>query len=335
MPGPDRLPIVGADNGTWGQILNGLLTDMMPWTIPEAWGLSTGGATGDTAAIQAAISGLQATGNAGLLVIGRRYQIDPPGIIVAGAPAVHFLFTSGTINRQSTPAGFNGCSRFIPAPTFPANTPLLTLGTAGNPGSNPNGTLLFNPAMSGFQSNNTAVTGITGLQLFDTSDITLMKPNFANFDPTGATGICIAATGSVGNGCVGLNLHGGDLLQSWRGVKQDGVGANDLRVFGTYLKSVLKAFGCGESGSGGGGTILNGIHATFAGAGAGGFIYLNGAGANDFNICQNYFDTYGNNAVLQFATSHGICSNNHFIADATLAGPVVSVSDATIRMQFI
>src|SRR6266567_4394387 len=147
---------------------------VMMW-YPESFGREFGpnGAGHDAQAIQAAVAASQAYAGptaAGTIVLSQQYVLEAP-VVVPPGPPVHFWFANGAMNRQVNPPTFTGAS-LQPANGY-AGSALLTIGSAGNPNTNPNGTMLINPTLNGASPNGTLVANLIGLLINDTSDVIL------------------------------------------------------------------------------------------------------------------------------------------------------------------
>jgi hypothetical protein len=145
--------VAGSPSGI-GQTLVSGGTTSATWqgtfgTRPEWFGTITG-TTGDDVAINAAIAAVQDNrpGCPGPVVITRPCAISNT---VTAAPGVNFA-CQGQGNRQvGLPDGFSGGYLF-PASNFPSSTALVTVGTAGDPTTNPCGLQLDGLCLSGYKS---------------------------------------------------------------------------------------------------------------------------------------------------------------------------------------
>lgn len=299
---------------------------------PESYGqVGTGS---DGALINTCIF-LAQQGQTGVVWLSQRYALEQP-IFVPPGPPVTFVFTGSLLNRNVAPPVFSGAC-IVPGPLFPANTPLVIVGSAGNVATNPHGTLFLNPRLSGVINSGSQagnlLTGCTGIQINDTIDVHLIEPGIANFDRTGATGTAVALTSSGSQTTVGFQIYGGIISTCFRGIYGDGTGFTDYRLIGTLYHSNTQGITVGPTAGGGGGQITSN-HLVYAAAPSGTYQYQNGSSAGDYTICDNYFDKNGISAAAVLGNAKGIFSNNHFLADANCTGPLVTLSTASQEMCF-
>jgi hypothetical protein len=284
------------------------------------------GAGLDAMAINAAVAAAQAAGG-GMIVLSQCYQIEAT-IGVATGPAVHF-WCLGAGNRQLNPKVLTG-GHVRPASYFPEDTPLFSIGTESEPATNPCGTVFLTPRLSGITAAGKRVRGCTGILIADTADVHLMEPFLANFDRRGSSGTAVRiVSASPGDGR-GFCITGGIISASWRGIHGDGAGVTDLRVSGLLEHSNTQGITLGAT-AGGGGLQMSGCHLVYASAPAGAYRLRLGQAAGDFTVVANYFDKNGPGPAVVLATARGKISDNHFLADASCNGPLVTLS--TVRQE--
>jgi hypothetical protein len=280
-------------------------------------------------AINAAVAAAQASGG-GMIVLSQCYQIEAT-IGVATGPAVHF-WCLGAGNRRVNPKVVTG-GHVRPASGFPPDTPLFSIGTQSQPTANPCGTTLLTPRISGITPDGTAVRGCTGILITDTTDVHIIEPFLANFDRRGSSGTAIRiASASAGHG-PGFCVTGGIISACWRGIYGDGAGVTDLRVSGLLEHSNTQGITLGAT-AGGGGLQLSGCHLVYASAPAGAYRLRLGQAAGDFTVVANYFDKNGLSPAVVLGTARGKMSDNHFVADPSCTGPLVTLSTARQELTF-
>ena len=300
-------------------------------TRPEWFG-TISGSSGDEVAINAAIAAVVARrpGCPGPVVITQACGVSNT---VTAQPGVNFYGT-GQGNRQVFPDTFAGGCIF-PSSSFPASTALITIGTAGDPTTNPCGIRLDGICLSGVLAGGGNATGCIGILATDTADVHLIGCYFANFDRTGATGYAIsAASASAGNG-VGLNIQNCVISSSWRGLYTTGAGLTDLRLSGNLWHSNTEQVTIGASNLGGGGCQMTNDHLTYSTMASTGWHLQLGSQAGDFAFSNNYFDQAGSAVPVQLATAKGLLSNNQFLAAASsTAVSLVKLSTSSQELSF-
>ncbi len=287
------------------------------------------GAGLDAMAINAAVAAAQADGG-GMIVLSQPYQIEAT-ISVATGPAVHF-WCLGAGNRQVNPKMVTG-GHVRPASSFPPDTPLISIGAESARSLNPCGTTFLTPRISGIAPDGAAVKGCTGILVTDTADVHLIEPFLANFDRSGSSGTAVwIASASAGHG-PGFCVTGGVISACWRGIYGDGAGVTDLRLSGLLEHSNTQGITLGTT-AGGGGLQMSGCHLVYASAPTGAYRLRLGQAAGDFTVVGNYFDKNGPSPAIVLATSRGKISDNHFLADASCTGPLVTLSTARQALTF-
>ncbi len=106
----------------------------------------------------------------------------------------------------------------------------------------------------------------------------------------------------------------------------------DIRVQGLLEHSNAVVITLGATA--GGGVQLSGGHLVYAGAPADACRLSLGPGSGDFVITGNYFDKNGPGPAVVLATARGKFADNHFLADAACAGPMVAVAVASQALTF-
>ena len=282
-------------------------------TRPEWFG-SISGTSGDEVAINAAISAVAAgaAGCPGPVVITQPCAISNTITAQTGVN----LAATGQGNRQVFPDTFTG-GYIFPASTFStAGVPLITVGTASAPTTNPCGMRLDGICLSGYTGSSN-IANCIGIQITDTADVHLIGCFFANFDRGGATGTAVnVSSSSAGNG-VGLNVQNCVISSSWRGVYASGAGVTDMRFASNLWHSNTEQITIGASNLGGGGCQIVNDHFTYTGMPTAGWHLQMGSQAGDFMITNCYFDQGGSAVVVQLATAKGVFCGNHFLATAT------------------
>jgi hypothetical protein len=295
--------------------------------FPERYGPIGSGA--DAVAINAAVAAAQAAGG-GLIVLSQPYAIESTISVTVG-PALQF-WCLGAGNRQLNPEMLAG-GYVRPANDFPPETPLFSIGRPSARRTNPCGTTFWTPRISGIAPDGTAIRGCTGILVTDTADVHLVEPFLANFDRAGASGTAIALTAASPGDGPGFCVTGGIISASWRGIYGDGAGVTDLRVSGLLEHSNTQGITLGAT-AGGGGLQLTGCHLVYASAPPGAYRLSLGRAAGDFVVVANYFDKNGASPAVALATARGRISDNHFLADATCAGPLITVATASQNLTF-
>jgi hypothetical protein len=283
-------------------------------TRPEWFGTITG-VSGDQAAVSAAATAINSGLVPGPLVLSQRYAFDSTVTIPVGVD----IDCTGQGNRQNFPDTFLGGS-VCPSSTFPTGspTPLLQIGTASAPTTNPNGMKIRGLAMNGLAGGTgSAAANCIGVQITDTSDVYLERCFFGNFDRGGATGTCVNLTSaSAGNG-VGFETNGCIFSASWRGVYGDGAGITDIRIRGGLFHACTENLTLGATAGGGGLQMTAGTHFTYTGSPSSGWHLSLGSQAGDYTIVGNYFDQDGSAVPVQLANDKGVFNSNHFLATST------------------
>lgn len=285
-------------------------------TRPEWFGTVTG-TSGDQAALNAAITAINAGTSPSPLVLTRQYAIDSTVTLLTGVDVV----CSGQGNRQvGLPDGFTG-GVICPSTLFPTGsaTPLLAIGTSGDATTNPNGITLDGLCLNGVVggTGSTYATNCQGLLVTDTADVHVTNAYLANFDRPGGTGCAIYLTsGTAGNG-VGFTLNHSVISASQKGLYTTGAGVTDLRMAGNLWHSNTQAISLGTSGTGGGGYQITNDHATYSGMPSGGWHLATGGQAGDFLLSNVYFDQAGSTVCVQLGNDKGVCSGCHWLATST------------------
>jgi len=296
-----------------------------PWGArPEAFGTITG-TSGDQAAINSAISAISGGFAMGPLVITQKCAVDSTVTIL---PGVNVVMT-GQGNRQVFPDTFTG-GYICPSSSFPTGsaTPLVAIGTASAPTTNPNGTTLEGLCLSGLVggSGSTYAANCIGLLVTDTADVHVTNAFLGDFDRPGSTGTAIKLSSSSSGNGVGFGLHHSVISASYQGLYADGAGVTDLRMSNNLWHSCTKQVTLGPTAGGGGFQVVN-DHFTYTGMPSGGFHLQTGSQAGDFTITGNYFDQAGNTVCVQLGNDKGSFQDNHFLATSTsTAASLVSVT---------
>jgi hypothetical protein len=278
---------------------------------PEWYG--TIGAGSDDVAINAAITAVNAGNAPGPVVLAQPYVISStitlkPGVNLEG---------TGQGNRQVGPPDTFTGGYISPSNTFPTSTPLITIGTASAPTTNPTGAILSGVCLSGYCNSAAAyVSGCVGVLVTDTADVHMRDCFIANMDRGGATGTCVQLSSASSGNSVGFDMTNCVLSASWRGLYGDGAGVTDLRVTGNLFHSNTEGLTLGATAGGGGGQFANN-HYTYSGMPSTGWHVSLGAQSGDFMFANEYFDVGGSARVVQLATAKGIFSGNHFLATST------------------
>lgn len=294
---------------------------------PERYGeIGTGS---DARAINAAVAAAQAAGG-GLVVLSQPYAIEAT-IGVRSAPAVNF-WCLGAGNRQVNPDAATGGS-VRPADGFPAGTPLFSIGTRSQRHANPCGTTFWTPRITGRSPRGDSIEGCTGILVTDTADVHLIEPFLADFDRKGASGTAMHLAGSEPMQAPGFCVNGGIISSSWRGIYGDGRGVTDLRLSGLLEHSNTHGITLGAT-AGGGGLQMSGCHLVYANGPRGGWRLALGPAAGDFLVTGNYFDKNGPSPAVVLANARGKLSENHFLADVSCDGPMVTVSAGRPSLTF-
>jgi hypothetical protein len=294
---------------------------------PEQYGPI--GAGLDAMAINGAVAAAQAAGG-GMIVLSQSYLIEAT-ISVATGPAVHF-WCLGAGNRQVNPKMLTG-GHVRPGADFPPDTPLFSIGTESARSMNPCGTTFLTPRISGIAPDGTSVRGCTGILVTDTADVHLIEPFLANFDRSGSSGTAVRiVSASAGHG-PGFCVTGGIISACWRGIYGDGAGVTDVRLSGLLEHSNIQGITLGAK-AGGGGLQMSGCHLVHASAPVGAYRLRLGQAAGDFTVVANYFDKNGPSPAVVLATARGKISDNHFLADASCGGPLVTLSTARQALTF-
>jgi len=294
---------------------------------PEQYGPI--GAGLDAMAINGAVAAAQAAGG-GMIVLSQSYLIEAT-ISVATGPAVHF-WCLGAGNRQVNPKMLAG-GHVRPGADFPPDTPLFSIGTESARSVNPCGTTFLTPRISGIAPDGTSVRGCTGILVTDTADVHLIEPFLANFDRSGSSGTAVRiVSASAGHG-PGFCVTGGIISACWRGIYGDGAGVTDVRLSGLLEHSNIQGITLGAK-AGGGGLQMSGCHLVHASAPVGAYRLRLGQAAGDFTVVANYFDKNGPSPAVVLATARGKISDNHFLADASCGGPLVTLSTARQALTF-
>jgi len=294
---------------------------------PERYGPIGAGA--DARAINAAVAAAQAVGG-GMVVLSQPYAIEAT-ISVRTGPAVNF-WCLGAGNRQVNPDIATGGS-VRPADGFPAHTPLFSLGTWSERYANPCGTTFLMPRITGRSPHGSLIEGCTGILITDTADVHLIEPFLADFDRRGGTGTAVHLAGSAPMHGPGFCVTGGIISSSWRGIYGDGPGVTDLRLSGLLEHSNTCGITLGAT-AGGGGLQMSGCHLVYASGPRGGWRLSLGPAAGDFMVTANYFDKNGPGPAVVLASGRGKISENHFLADASCDGPMVTVTAAAPSLTF-
>ena len=295
--------------------------------VPEHYGPVGAGA--DAVAINAAVAAARAAGG-GMVVLSQPYAIEST-ISVTSGPAVQF-WCLGAGNRQVNPKTLSG-GYVRPASSFPANTPLFSIGRPAARRQNPCGTTFLTPRISGIAPDGTAIRGCTGILVTDTADVHLIEPFLANFDRAGASGTAVALKAESPGDGPGFCVTGGIISACWRGIYGDGAGVTDLRLSGVLEHSNTQGITLGAT-AGGGGLQLTGCHLVYASAPPGAYRLSLGRAAGDFVVVANYFDKNGASPAVVLANGRGRISDNHFLADATCSGPILTLSTANQNLTF-
>jgi hypothetical protein len=273
---------------------------------------ATIGAGSDDVAINAAITAVHNGTVPGPVCLTQPYSIAST---ITALPGVNIVGT-GQGNRAVFPDTFTGgCVQ--PSSTFPANTPLMTIGTSGDPATNPCGITLYGVCMSGLTSGGADVTGCVGVLGTDTADIHLIDCFLAGFDRTGATGCCVSLTsGTAGNG-VGFEAQNCVFSDSYQGIYTTGAGVTDMRIASCLFHSCTEQATFGAANLGGGGLQMSDNHLTYTGMPSTGWHLWLGSQAGDFMISNDYYDQGGSAIVVQLATAKGNITGCHFLATST------------------
>ena len=295
--------------------------------FPEHYGRIGSGA--DAVAINAAVAAAQAAGG-GLIVLSQAYAIEST-ISVATGPAVQ-VWCLGAGNRQVNPKTLTG-GYVRPASGFPPDTPLFSIGRPSARRQNPCGTTFLTPRISGIAPDGKAIRGCTGILVTETADVHLIEPFLANFDRAGESGTAVALTAESPGGGPGFCVTGGIISACWRGIYGDGAGVTDLRLSGLLEHSNIQGITLGAT-AGGGGLQLTGCHLVYASAPPGAYRLSLGRAAGDFIVVANYFDKNGASPAVVLATARGRISDNHFLADATCTGPLITLATANQNLTF-
>ena len=290
---------------------------------PEHYGPIGTGADGR--AINAAVAAAQAAGG-GMVVLSQPYAIETT-ISVRTGPAVNF-WCLGAGNRQVNPDTATGGS-VRPADGFPPGSPLFAIGTRSERYANPCGTTFLMPRITGRSPRGVPVEGCTGILVTDTADVHLVEPFLAEFDRRGGSGTAVHLAGSERMAGAGFCVTGGIISSSWRGIYGDGPGVTDLRLAGLLEHSNTCGVTLGAT-AGGGGLQMSGCHLVYANGPRGGWRLALGPAAGDFIVTGNYFDKNGPSPAIVLASGRGKVSENHFLADASCDGPMVTVTAAAV-----
>src|ERR1022692_3314209 len=86
--------------------------------------------------------------------------------------------------------------------------------------------------------------------------------------------------------------------------------------------------------AGAGGRPLTGCPLVYASASPGAYRLALGRAAGDFVVVANYFDKNGASPAVVLATARGRISDNHFLADSTCSGPLITLSTANQNLTF-
>jgi hypothetical protein len=287
------------------------------------------GTSADARAINAAVAAAQAAGG-GMVVLSQPYAVEAT-ISVGAGPAVSF-WCLGAGNRQVNPDIATGGS-VRPADGFPSHAPLFSIGTSSERCANPCGTTFLMPRITGRSPRGTLVEGCTGILVTDTADVHLIEPFLADFDRKGETGTAVHLAGSEPMSGPGFCVTGGIISSSWRGIYGDGAGVTDVRLSGLLEHSNTFGITVGAT-AGGGGLQMSGCHLVYANGPRGGWRLAVGPAAGDFIVTGNYFDKNGPSPAVVLANARGKVSENHFLADPSCDGPMVTVTAARPSLTF-
>lgn len=246
----------------WPPLFPAVVTDMGGQVFNiKAYGAVCDGTTDDLAAWNAAIA---AANNAGggivylpgpVSAVSDTVVVENPGISIA----------AGWQNYVRTPVeGISGC-RLIPTESFPTTgVPLVAYGISGAGSANnnnPHGGFVQGLGVSGLTLTGTAIAGITGIQQYDTSDVTYYGCGLGN---CAGIGLDIESTVST-YGSLSPRVLACDFFGNGTHMKVDGTGATD-----GYIASCIFRFGTttgvniGATTTAGGGYLFENCHFTAA-----------------------------------------------------------------------
>jgi hypothetical protein len=301
-------------------------------TRPEWFGTING--THDGEYINAAIASVSAGDTPGPVLLSQPYNIEEtitilPGVNLAG---------SGQGNRQVFQDSFLGAV-IRPSSSFPADTALITIGSAGDPATNPCGASLTGVNLSGLIASGADTggnaTGCTGVLITDTADVHMLNCFLGDFDRPGSTGTCVSLSSATAGNGVGFTATECIFSASYQGVYGNGAGVTDLRIANCLFHACTENLTLGAT-AGGGGLQLSGTHFTYTGSPSAGWHLSLGSQAGDFAISGNYFDQDGSAIAVQLATAKGVFNSNHFLAAATsTALSLVKLSTASQELTFM
>jgi hypothetical protein len=323
-------PVTGAVIGVSGA---GSLFWTSPYgTAPEAFS----GATPDVQ-INAAISAVNA---------GTR-----PGPVILTAPGGYELSNTVTAmtgvnfvgncqgNRQVTPDTLTG-GYLYPSPSFPASTPLVTVGANGDSTTNPNGIKFVRVGLSGYTGSG-YITGCYGIGITQTADVHLNDCFLADFGRSAASGACVQLTSAATSDCYGFCATYCVFSYSNQGVIGNGPGCTDFRFSGNLWHANTQALTLGmglpigTSAAGGGGCQIAADHFVGYTSQTTGWQLSLGSQAGDF-IIGAYFDEAGTVVPVQLSNGKGILNNSHFLAySGTTAAALVTLSGSNQELTFI